>query len=290
MNQLSTKDFFKQESVQGKFKELLAERSTQFITTVLQIVNSNAMLANADPMSIYNAAATAAVLDLPINPNLGFAYIIPFNERQKDGSSMTKAQFQIGYKGFIQLAQRSGRFKAISAAPIYEGQIVENNPLTGFKFDFTKRTSDNVIGYAAYFALLNGYEHTLYMSVDDLKAHGRKFSQTFKKGYGLWADSFDSMAQKTVIKLLLSKYAPLSIEMEKAVIADQSIVNNADTMDVTYIDNTPEVVTQEDKEKGRIELLVASLKTKKEAAEVRKSVPEQYLEFFDAQVEFAQIK
>lgn len=281
MNQLTTKDFFKQESVQGKFKELLAERSTQFITTVLQIVNSNAMLANADPMSIYNAAATAAVLDLPINPNLGFAYIIPFNERQKDGTSVTKAQFQIGYKGFIQLAQRSGRFKAISASPIYEGQIVENNPLTGFKFDFGKRTSDKVIGYAAYFALLNGYEHTLYMSVEDLTAHGRKFSQTFKKGYGLWADSFDSMAQKTVIKLLLSKYAPLSIEMEKAVIADQSIVKNHETMDVTYIDNTIQEPTQEEKEQERVRLIASEVKTKAEAEKVKKTIPAELHSIFD---------
>lgn len=252
-NQITTKALFAQENVRKKFEEMLGKRAPQFITSVLQIANSNDLLAKADPMSIYNAAATAATLDLPLNNNLGFAYIVPYNQKQESGEYKTVAQFQMGYKGFIQLAQRSGQFKTISATPIYEGQIIEENPLTGFIFDFKKKTSDIVIGYAAYFQLINGFEKVLFLTQEQLKAHGVKYSQTFKRGFGLWKDEFDSMATKTVLKLLLSKFAPLSIEMQKAVLTDQSVINNPETVDVTYVDNAE---PQIDKEAERVVLLI----------------------------------
>ncbi len=229
----TAKQFFQQDVVKRKFDELLGERSTAFITSVLQIVNSNSYLQNASPQSIFNAACVAATLNLPINNNLGFAYIVPYG---KD------AQFQMGYRGFIQLAQRSGQFKTISASPIYDGQLVEENPLTGFEFDFQVSKSGIPIGYAAYFKLLNGFEKTLYMTTDELKQHGLKFSQTFKRGSGLWKDDFESMALKTVLKLLLSKFAPLSVDMQKAVITDQGVISNPETLDVAYSDNIePEI-------------------------------------------------
>lgn len=232
----NAKQLFNSESVQKKFNELLGKRSTAFITSVLQIITNNDLLSKADPMSVYHAATVAATLDLPINQNLGFAYIVPYKGQ---------AQFQMGYKGFIQLALRSGQFHKISMSEIYDGQIKEANPLTGFTFDFSNKTSDKIIGYAAYFRLINGFEATYYMTVDQLKSHGTRFSQTFKKGFGLWKDDFDSMAKKTVIKLLLSKFAPLSVEMQKAVVADQSIINNEDATDVTYIDNTEDKPNKE---------------------------------------------
>ncbi|HXP51668.1 MAG TPA: recombinase RecT [Bacteroidia bacterium] len=247
------KDFFSQENVKSKFTELMGKRATGYITSVLQAVNSNQLLSKADINSIYQAAVIAALLDLPINPNLGFAYIIPYN--QKDGDSWkTVAQFQMGYKGFIQLAQRSGQFKTISATPIYKGQLKSENPLTGYEFDFTVKPSGDPIGYASYFSLLNGFEKTLYMTVEELKKHGTNYSQTFKKGYGQWKDNFDAMAQKTVIKLLLSKFAPLSIEMQKAVVTDQSVINNAETEDVSYTDAEPLQI--ESKETERIMHLI----------------------------------
>lgn len=238
----TTKSLFEQVNVKKKFEDMLGARATQFITSVLQIVASNDLLKNADPMSIFNAAAVAATLDLPLNNNLGFAYIVPYNTKVKgkDGNPdtyKTVAQFQMGYKGFIQLAQRSGQFKTISASPIYEGQLIEQNPLTGFVFDFTKKTSDKVIGYAAYFSLINGFEKTFYMTVDDVTKHATKFSQTFKKGFGIWKDDFDSMAGKTVLKLLLSKYAPLSVEMQKAVVTDQGIIKDENATEIEYTDH-----------------------------------------------------
>lgn len=222
------KTFFGQEAVRKKFDELLGKRSSAFMTSVLQIVSSNSMLQNCDPQSIFNSACVAATLDLPINNALGFAYIIPFGKA---------AQFQLGYKGFVQLAQRSGQFQTISATPIYEGQLIEQDPLRGFRFDFSVEKTGSPIGYAAYFRLLNGFEKTLYMTSEELRQHGLKFSQTYKKGFGLWKDDFESMAQKTVLKLLLSKFAPLSVEMQTATIVDQAVVNDLDTLDVSYADN-----------------------------------------------------
>jgi len=252
---LTIKGYFESKPIQDKFKEMLGKRATQFITTVVQISNSNQLLKNSEPTSLINAAITAATLDLPINPNLGFAYIVPYKTK-KGNEYIDVAQFQMGYKGFIQLAQRSGQFKTISASPIYEGQIISKNPLTGYEFDFTKKTSETIIGFAAYFKLVNGFEKTLYLTVDQLKRHGLKFSQTFKKGYGLWKDDFEGMAIKTVLKLLLSKYAPLSVEMQRAVISDQGIINNPDNMEVTYPDNEPESIDIEginfEKERNRI--------------------------------------
>jgi len=278
------KAYFESPVVQQKFKELLGKRSTQFVTSVLQIVSNNKLLANAEPQSIFNAAATAATLDLPINQNLGFAYIIPYNEKQSNGSYSTVAQFQMGYKGFIQLAQRSGQFQTISATPVYEGQLIEENPLTGFVFDWKAKKSDIVVGYAAYFRLLNGFEKTLYMTTAQLKQHGQKFSQTFKKGFGLWKDDFDSMAQKTVIKLLLSKFAPLSVEMQRAVISDQAIVKDAETLDVQYINNEePKPV---DKERERILALINDCNTVDELEKFEKDIPEDMIDEYATKRDF----
>ena len=235
------KDLMSSDEVAKRFKDLLGKRSQGFIVSVMQIVSSNELLKKADPHSVYAAAATAAVLDLPLNNNFGFAYIVPYakDDLDEQGNKIRKqyAQFQMGYKGFIQLAQRSGLFKTISVTEVYEGQLMEENPLTGFAFDFTKRSSDKIIGYASYFELLNGFQKTMYMSKDMAEAHGKKYSQTYKQGFGLWKTDFDTMAMKTVMKLLLSKYAPLSIEMQRAVVADQAIINEIETTEVEYVDN-----------------------------------------------------
>lgn len=256
---LTTKDLFSREDVQKRFREMLGKKAQGFITSVLQIVTANNELSHADPMSIYNCAAMAATLDLPLNNNLGFAYIIPYKSKQPDGTYKKVAQFQIGYKGFIQLGQRSGQYQTIAAAPIYEGQLTECNPLTGFTFDFSKKTSDTVIGFAGYFRLLNGFEKTLYMTVDEMKAHGLRFSKTYKNG--LWQTDFIGMGSKTVIKLLISKFGPMSIEMQKAVITDQALINDAETTDVTYIDHEPDII---DKEAERVTLMIEDAKTVQE--------------------------
>lgn len=265
------KQFFTADSVQNKFKELLGKKAQGFVASVLQVVNASDYLQKADPKTIYQAAMMAATLDLPINQNLGFAYIIPY------GSS---AQFQMGYKGFIQLAQRSGQFKTISAAPIFDGQLIAENPLTGFEFDFTKKKSETIIGYAAYFELLNGFQKTLYMTEAELKAHGTRFSQTFKQGRGLWKDDFNSMAIKTVIKLLLSKFAPLSIEMQRAVLADQSIINDAETVDVDYVDQDEIRTSAAEIEMNNLIEQINSAQSKAEL-EALGTIPDQLLDLYN---------
>jgi recombination protein RecT len=270
--QLTTKSLFEREDVKSKFKEMLGKRATSFITSVLQITTQSKLLAKADPVSIYQAAAVAATLDLPLNQNLGFAYIVPYNDKEKG----QVAQFQLGYKGFIQLAQRSGQFKSIYAAPIYDGQIASENPLDGYEFDFTKK-SDKLMGYAARFKLINGYEATLYMTVEQLKKHGNQYSQSFKKGFGLWKDNFDAMASKTVLKLLLSKYAPLSVDMQKAIVADQSVINDADTVDVTYIDNDEQV----NKETERVQLMISDALTVADLVKVQPHVTAELTEVYE---------
>ena len=233
------KSFFDKPAVKAKLTELLNKNAASFTTSVLQIVNSNTMLAKADPMSIFNAACMAATLNLPINNNLGFAYIVPFNNRKQ---KTVEAQFQIGYKGFIQLAQRSGQFERLVSIPVYEKQLVKKDLISGFVFDWDSEPDEkeSPIGYYAYFKLINGFSAELYMSKADIDKHALRYSQSFKQGYGVWADNYEVMALKTVTKLLLSKQAPLSIEMQKAVMSDQSVIKDITNDNYDYIDNDPE--------------------------------------------------
>jgi len=206
------KELLQRDHVKHRFHDMLGKKAESFLVSVMTSVQGNQALMKADPNSIMLAAATAAAMDLPINPNLGFAYIVPYNG---------KAQFQMGYKGFIQLAQRSGQFKTISATPVYEGQLINEDPLAGFEFDWSVK-SEKVVGYAAYFKLLNGFEKTFYMTKEEVSGHGKKYSRSFDNG--LWKSDFDAMAIKTLLKLLLSKYAPLSLDMQKAIESDQAVI------------------------------------------------------------------
>ena len=231
-NQLSIKSLLNSQTVQQKFIKMLGKNAASFTASVLQVVNSNDMLKNADPQTVFSAAMMAATLNLPINNNLGFAYIVPFKNNK---ANRTEAQFQLGYKGFIQLAQRTGQFKRINACAIYSHDT-EQDVYSRLTSLLPRPPSGQATGYIAYFQLLNGYEAHLSMSIDELNAHANKYSQSAKKGFGVWKDNFDAMAQKTVIKLLLSKQAPLSIDMQlaTAIQADQSVIINGE---YRYTDN-----------------------------------------------------
>ncbi|MDG6327717.1 recombinase RecT [Glaesserella parasuis] len=237
------KTLFESPNVQQKLQALLNKNAATFTTSVLQIVNSDATLRNAIPMSVFNAACMAATLNLPIQNGLGFAYIVPYSRKVKDENGdwikITEAQFQLGYKGLIQLAQRSGQFKRLVAVPVYEKQLLAEDPINGFEFDWKQKPAkdEKPIGYYAYFKLINEFTAELYMSTQDVYDHAARYSQTYKKGYGVWHDNFEAMALKTVMKLLLSKQAPLSVEMQQAVLADQAVVKNAETNEFTYPDN-----------------------------------------------------
>lgn len=276
--QVTVKGFFDREDVKKKFNELLGKRAASFMTSVLQVVAQNQLLAKADPASIYQASAVAATLDLPINQNLGFAYIVPYNTKQSDGSYKQVAQFQMGYKGFIQLAQRSGQFKELDSKPVYEGQYMEDESMKGFHFEWKNKKSDILIGFVAWFKLLNGYEAMYFMTVEQLKRHGAKYSKTFTNKNSLWANDFESMASKTVIKLLLSRFAPLSVEMQRAVISDQALINDADTIDVTYIDNSEVEV---DKESERVRLMIEDAKVVKDLINIKAHVTPELSDLYE---------
>jgi recombination protein RecT len=268
MKELSIKQYLAEETVKQRITDLLNDRANQFIITVGSITQQNPKLAECEPRSLVGACLTATAMDLPVNQNLGFVYIIPYTDRK---SGVTEAQLQFGYRALIQLAMRSGQFQTISASPIYEGQLVGENPLTGYEFDFSGEKNDKIIGYAGYFKLLNGFEKILYMTVEELEKHGKKYSQTYKKGFGLWKDDFDGMATKTVLKLLLSKFAPLSVTMQKAVLSDQAIIRDIDE-EPEYIDNKPPSLeeVQEFKEVERIEKWIEEAETVEKLQEVEK--------------------
>ena len=210
----------RQDSIKKRFEEVLGKKAPGFMSSIISATNANKELKKADPLSIVSAAAVAAALDLPINPSLGFAHIVPY---KRDGVAI--AQFQMGYRGFIQLGMRSGQYKTINACAVYEGELVASNRFTGeMTFDETRRTSDKIIGYVAYFRLVNGFEKWVYMTADEAKAHGKRYSKSFNLASGRWQQDFDAMALKTVLKMLMSKYGILSVDMQTAVLADQAIV------------------------------------------------------------------
>ena len=236
---------FSNERCIGNLKSMLGKKATGFATSVLSVVNNNSLLQKATPQSIYTSAMVAASLDLPINQNLGFAAIVPYGNT---------AQFQIMGKGLVQLAIRSGQYQRINNAVVYEGQLIKEDPFTGdYEFDFKAKISDKVIGYVAYFKTVGGFEKYYYMTVEEAMSHGKKYSKSFgkKNKYGewssLWQTDQDSMCLKTVLKLLLSKFGILSIEMQRAIRFDQSeikgdinAVDNVDELDAEYIDNDKE--------------------------------------------------
>lgn len=203
----------------NKFNEMLGKKAAGFMSSIIAVTNNNKYLAKANPATVIGAAAQAAMLDLPINQSLGFAYIVPYGN---------EAQFQLGYKGYIQLAQRSGQYVDIGAKTVFEGELEYENRLLD-KFKFGERTGDKVIGYLAYFRLTNGFEKMLFMELDEMIAHAKKYSKNYKGGTDKWGlTDFNTMAEKTVLKRLLSKYGPLSIEsvqMSQALANDGSVIS-----------------------------------------------------------------
>lgn len=228
----------------NKFNEMLGKKAAGFMSSIIAVTNNNKYLAKANPATVIGAAAQAAMLDLPINQSLGFAYIVPYGN---------EAQFQLGYKGYIQLAQRSGQYVDIGAKTVYEGELEYENRLLD-KFKFGERTGDKVIGYLAYFRLTNGFEKMLFMELDEMIAHAKKYSKNYKGGTDKWGlTDFNTMAEKTVLKRLLSKYGPLSIEsiqMSQALSNDGSVIsmNKDGDFDVNFDGETIDAEYEETEE------------------------------------------
>lgn len=236
--------------IKKRFEEVMGKRAPAFTSSIISAVNANAQLKECNPMSVISAAMIAASIDLPINPSLGLSYIVPYK-----GS----AQFQVGWKGFVQLALRSGQYKTIHASKVREGQLKTYNSFTG-EMEFSEHsTSDKAIGYLLYFKLLNGYEKYFYMTTEEIEAHAKKYSAAYKKNFGVWTENFDAMALKTVVKLGLSKYGVLSIDMQKAVEMDQAEVNEKG--EAKYIDG--EVVEKTEENETTVDKLNKKIRDKK---------------------------
>lgn len=209
-----------------RFEELLGKRTPQFLSSLVSMINDNTSLQKAfyeSPMSVIKSALQAASYDLPIDPALGFAYIVPFNNKYKDENgnwqSRMQATFIIGYKGMTQLCLRTGAYSRIpDAVDVREGELISYDRLTGdaeFKWveDEDEREKLQIIGYAGYFRLKNGAEKTIYMSKKQIENHEKKNRKGNYMGKG-WQDDFDAMARKTVIRKLCGKYALMSIEYQ----------------------------------------------------------------------------
>lgn len=277
-NQKSALTLFNQLNVQEKFEKLLGKKAQGFISSVLQIVNGNKLLQNADPMTVYNAAATAAVLDLPIDPNLGFAWIVPYKG---------KAQFQMGWKGFVQLALRTGQYKAINVTEVYENQFKSFNRLTEeLDANFNLDGEGDVVGYASYFKLNNGMEKLTYWSRNEIEKHAKKYSQSYGKGsMSPWNDKeqFHAMAKKTVLKNMISKWGIMSIEMQAAHLADQSVQKEEGSYD--YVDNSNVIDVEAEnvnEEANRIKLFIDKADTLDALEQLKESIPEQLMFYYEA--------
>ena len=273
--------------MQNYLATVLGSRKEQFINNLLAVVGNDVKLQACTPTSLIYAATKATALGLPLDTNLGFAYIIPYKNTkkvkelqliaQKSGAQpveqevtvsvkVQEAQFQIGWKGFVQLAQRTGSFEFINAGPVYDGELLGIDKKSGEPNLDGRKASDTVIGYFAYFKLLNGFQKTLYMPVDEVRKHATKYSQTFSssldyiRNSSKWTTDFEAMATKTVIKQLLSKYAPLSTDaqtvaqLKEAIRADQGVIDdqgNPDYVDGTTDEHQAEVAVEERKDEMR---------------------------------------
>lgn len=236
-----------------RFEEVLGKRANQFAASILSLYNSEKLLQKSEPMSVISSAMIAATLDLPIDKNLGYAWIVPY---------AGKASFQMGYKGYIQLALRTGQYKNINVIEVYEGELVKWNRLTEeLELDFELKESDKVIGYTGYFELLNGFRKTVYWTKADIEKHKKKFS---KSDFG-WKNDWDAMAKKTVIRNMLNKWGILSIDMQKAYVDDEKLpveseiredaaVIDGDFSEVTEREDIPEAepVTEEEKKSEKL--------------------------------------
>ena len=214
------------ENYKKRFQDMLGIKTAGFISSILSLYNSKIELQTCDPSSIIAAAAIAASLDLPINPSLQFAHIVPYSN---------KAQFQMGWRGFVQLGMRSGQYKSMNVGIVHEGEIKSYNKITG-DIEFQESDSDKIIGYCFYFKLLNGFEKYFYMTKEEVEKHGKRYSKSYGSTIGQWHLNFDVMAMKTVTKLGLSKWGILSVAMERAITLDQVIAD--DDAKGKYLDST----------------------------------------------------
>ena len=213
------------EGMRKRFNDLLGKRAPQFVSSLVSLVNADVNLQQAfyeAPMTVIQSALKAATFDLPIDQNLGYAYIVPFKNSKKDAEGnwhkVTEASFILGWKGMHQLALRTGAYKTINVIDIREGELKSYNRLTeeveiDFIEDEEERETKEIIGYVGYYRLVNGAEKTIYMTIKQIENHEKKNRKGDYMGKG-WRDDFDAMARKTVYRRLIGKWGVMSIDYQ----------------------------------------------------------------------------
>lgn len=248
--------FLATDAMKRKVNEMVGgEKGQQFVTSIISAVSTNPQLAECDNASIVSAALLGQALNLSPSPQLGQFYLVPFNDNKR---GCKVAQFQIGYKGYIQLAIRSGQYKKLNVLAIKEGELIKYDPLdedieVKLIENEEEREKAETIGYYAMFEYLNGFRKTIYWSKQRMEAHALKYSMGYraKKGYTFWEKDFDGMAYKTMLRQLISKWGIMSIDltMQKALESDMAVINDNGTYD--YVDNNEmvnEVIETENQE------------------------------------------
>ena len=236
-NLVTIESTLKSPDIYAKIQEMLGRKPDSYITSVMQVLSSNSMLAGVNADSITGAVFTACAMNLPLNNNLGLAYIVPFKGA---------AQLQVGYKGYLQLAQRTGQIESINAIAVYDTDT-EESVLSRLTSLIPKKVTGNVIGYTARLKTVTGFVAVVTMTSDELWEHAYKYSQTYKsaqnqgKNYSVWHQNFDAMAKKTVLKALM-KYCPMSVELQKAMESDHGVINQDGG--ISYPDNEIKDVLQ----------------------------------------------
>ena len=224
---------------------VLGEKKQTFVSNMVALVSSNKALSECDPSTIMFSCLKATALGLAIDPSLGLAWVLPYRDNK---NNTTVATFQLGAKAYTQLALRTAQYKKINVRDVREGEIVGEDFVSG-EMQFKKLEKDRekapIVGYVAMFELINGFSKQLYMSNEEIDAHAKRFSQTYRKGYGLWTDKDmrPKMAEKTVLKMLLSKWGVLSVEMEQAIKSDSAVLGENNS--VRYIDNEEDAIDLE---------------------------------------------
>lgn len=229
-------DLVKNPRYASRINEVLKERSPQFVSSLLQVGNS--LGADCEPTSIIASAMTAAALNLPIDKNLGFAWIVPYR-----GQSGKVAQFQMGYKGYIQLALRTGQYARLNVCEVYEGELEKYDRLTGdLVINSTLKKSDKIVGYASYLKLVSGFEHAEYWTSEEVEAHAKRYSKAYSGGRETpWKTHFDEMAMKTVLGMHIRKWGPMTTQEMRAHMADNAVIRDLDA-DPEFLDNPTEPV------------------------------------------------
>lgn len=268
LNAIPFASFINQGAIQNRITKTIGSgRGQRFITAIVSAVNNNSSLAECTNDSIYSGALLGESLNLSPSPQLGHYYLVPFKDKEKG----KVAQFQLGYKGYLQLAIRSGYYKKINVLDIKENELIKYNPLdeeieVNLIENGEEREKAKTVGYYAMFEYTNGFKKTLYWSKNKMSEHAKKYSQGYRKdlregtSYTFWSKDFDGMAFKTMLRQLISKWGIMSIEMQNAVEKDMAVINEDGTPN--YVDNSfdptetiideqediPEAQIQEEKE------------------------------------------